>query len=464
MRAGNLAPSTGGRKIRADLDQILSFPSDDKISLARVVFLFHDLENLTASDNAAKANVSVVVEKLIENDLDFDKLRDLSFDVAALLYWPGYAQRLQERGGSRELRYKYVQAFRHLYEENKAYVSSIHFDRTVNEFVVKEFTPIETQFLRLAQLMTGYGRLEVRLLPFRRITESLLVASLLTACSGGGSGGPAPSVPGAVPTATGSSAGPTPGVSAAPATTPTATHAPGSPSASPIVSATPAVAPTASAVPTAAPSAAPSSVATNGPALTIAATSSRLAISPDIYGVTIFWNSSTPSDLVTFAKNIALPANRYGGDATTRYNWNVDSSNAGSDWYFMAGNGQSTVTPGASVDTVVNGNGVNGTKSIITVPIIDYVNAKAATNCSYQNPPVSNQVSVNGKPAYNPYVTLSGGVQCGSGSNASGYINDADPQATDVANSPSLQGPWIAHFRFEIRAGCERRRSDLRTR
>ena len=151
-------------QIRADLDQILSFPSDDKISLARVVFLFHDLENLTASDNAAKANVSVVVEKLIENDLDFDKLRDLSFDVAALLYWPGYAQRLQERGGSRELRYKYVQAFRHLYEENKAYVSSIHFDRTVNEFVVKEFTPIETQFLRLAQLMTGYGQ-HIRFIP-----------------------------------------------------------------------------------------------------------------------------------------------------------------------------------------------------------------------------------------------------------------------------------------------------------
>jgi hypothetical protein len=149
---------------------------------------------------------------------------------------------------------------------------------------------------------------------------------------------------------------------------------------------------------------------------------------------------------VTFAKNIALPANRYGGDATTRYNWNVDSSNAGSDWYFMAGNGKSIVTPGASVDAIVNGNMVNGTKSIITVPIIDYVNAKAATNCSYPNPPVPNQVPINGNPAYNPYVTLSGGVRCGSGSNSSGYISDTNPLATDVANSPTLQQAWIEHF------------------
>ena len=56
---------------------------------------------------------------------------------------------------------------------------------------------------------------------------------------------------------------------------------------------------------------------------------------------------------MTFAKAIGLPSNRYGGDGTTRYNWNVDSSNAGSDWYFMAGNGQTSVTPGASVDTIV---------------------------------------------------------------------------------------------------------------
>ena len=174
--------------------------------------------------------------------------------------------------------------------------------------------------------------------------------------------------------------------------------------------------------------------------------SGRKAISPDIYGVTIFWNSSTPSDLVTFAKNIGLPANRYGGDGTTRYNWNVDSSNAGSDWYFIGGNGQSSVTPGASVDTIVDGNRVNGTKSIVTVPIIDYINASATYNCSYPDPPVTNQVGINGNPAYDPYVHLANGDACGSGSNASGYISDSSPTATDIANTTSIQKSWVSHF------------------
>jgi hypothetical protein len=135
-----------------------------------------------------------------------------------------------------------------------------------------------------------------------------------------------------------------------------------------------------------------------------------------------------------------LPANRYGGDGTTRYNWNVDSSNAGSDFYFMAGNGQSSVTPGASVDTIVNGNRVNGTKSIITVPIIDYINKAFAWNCSYPNPPVTNQTG------YNPYIQLAGGVQCGTGSNSSGYITDSTPLATDIANTPAIQQAWVSHF------------------
>jgi hypothetical protein len=210
------------------------------------------------------------------------------------------------------------------------------------------------------------------------------------------------------------------------------------PSAQPTSSSSgsPSPTPPASSAPTVAPSSAP----TNGPALTINTAASRLAISPDIYGVTIFWSSSTPADLVTFAKNIGLPANRDGGDATTRYNWQVDSTNAGSDFYFMAGNGQSSVTPGASVDTIVNGNRVNGTKSIITIPIIDYINKSSVTNCSYPDPPVTNQTG------YNPYTHLANGAQCGSGSNSSGYITDSSPTATDIQNTTAIQGAWVSHF------------------
>jgi hypothetical protein len=267
----------------------------------------------------------------------------------------------------------------------------------------------------------------------RRLTRlGLLLAFVALACACGGGGSTSTSGP--LP------AGPTAPATASATATPTS-HASATPSASPH----PSTSPTATATPTASPSASPA--ATNGPALTINVATGRQAISNDIYGVTIFWTSSLSSTYNTFAAAIRLPANRYGGDATTRYNWQVDSSNAGSDWYFMAGNGQSSVTPGASVDYIVNVNKGLGTKSIITVPIIDYINKQAATNCSYPNPPVTNQVPFNGNPAYNPYVTLDGGaVQCGSGSNAAGYINDTTPTATDVANTPAIQQAWVTHM------------------
>ena len=68
-------------------------------------------------------------------------------------------------------------------------------------------------------------------------------------------------------------------------------------------------------------------------------------ISPDIYGVNVF---GADAGFQAFMKECRLPVNRQGGDATTRYNWKIDASNAGDDWFFMAGNGEGTHTPSAS--------------------------------------------------------------------------------------------------------------------
>jgi len=180
-----------------------------------------------------------------------------------------------------------------------------------------------------------------------------------------------------------------------------------------------------------------------GPALAVNAAAIGRHISRDIYGVTIFWNpgASNYAALRTFARQIRLPANRYGGDGTTRYNWNVDSSNAGSDWYFMAGNGQSNPVAGASVDTIVTNNIATHTKSIVTVPIIDYIDNTSPYHCSYPESVYPNQQS------YNPYVHPNGD-NCGNGvSAATGqYILDTNIPATDIPNSTSIQHSWAQHF------------------
>src|SRR5262249_51189325 len=63
-----------------------------------------------------------------------------------------------------------------------------------------------------------------------------------------------------------------------------------------------------------------------GPALSVDAGADRHAISPYIYGMNF-----ADEDL---ASELRLPVRRFGGNATTRYNWQNDTSNHASDWYF----------------------------------------------------------------------------------------------------------------------------------
>ena len=83
------------------------------------------------------------------------------------------------------------------------------------------------------------------------------------------------------------------------------------------------------------------------PTLSVDPTLSRQPISPQIYGIANYGLDSG------FAQEIQVPNIRWGGDGTTRYNWMVDSSNSGFDWYFIGGNGQATPVPGASADLMV---------------------------------------------------------------------------------------------------------------
>src|SRR5271155_1314347 len=111
------------------------------------------------------------------------------------------------------------------------------------------------------------------------------------------------------------------------------------------------------------------------PPASVDAAAAQHAISPNIYGIANYGLDAT------FAKEIQVPNIRWGGDATTRYNWQVDSSNAGFDWYFTGGNGQTTPVPSASADLMVST--YKPANALITIPIIPYVNNLSAWNCSF---------------------------------------------------------------------------------
>src|SRR5271156_6024294 len=176
-------------------------------------------------------------------------------------------------------------------------------------------------------------------------------------------------------------------------------------------------------------------VAQTTPVLTVDAAGNPHPINPDVYGIANYGLDAG------FAKEIQVPNIRWGGDGTTRYNWQVDSSNSGFDWYFMGGNGEATATPSASADLMINTyKTASNAHTLLTIPIIPYVNKSAAWSCSFP-------VSVYGaQQSTNPYVHPNGD-NCGNSITTAGVqLTDSNIYANHIDNTVALQQGWLQHF------------------
>jgi hypothetical protein len=181
-----------------------------------------------------------------------------------------------------------------------------------------------------------------------------------------------------------------------------------------------------------------------GPVLEVNVAAERHPISPDIYGM-----NDNPYD-AGLAKEIALPVSRWGGDATTRYNWQVDASNAGDDWFFMAGSGQTRVTPSGSADAFVRKAKAAGAKALLTIPVIDYINKVARWDCTFPVARFGPQQKVN------PYVhpVIDGKpTDAGNGRKPDGTPIIPDQAAilrVHIPNSPAHQQAWIRRLKQQF--------------
>jgi hypothetical protein len=116
-----------------------------------------------------------------------------------------------------------------------------------------------------------------------------------------------------------------------------------------------------------------------GPTLVVRAAQDRHRISPDIYGVNQYASDPALFDVAP------VSVQRFGGNATSRYNWLVDASNSGADFFFIGGSGvdPEAVVPGRTVDSMIAFDEQHGAKSIVTIPLLGVVNAFSQYNCSY---------------------------------------------------------------------------------
>lgn len=176
--------------------------------------------------------------------------------------------------------------------------------------------------------------------------------------------------------------------------------------------------------------------ASTGPALTVDVAADRHPISPYVYGMNFAEES--------LAQELHLPVNRRGGNSTTRYNWQLDVYNVGSDWYFEnipAENYTLDQLPnGSTADRFVEQNVRTETDTIMTMPLIGWTPKQRLDShpydCGFKVSAYGDQQSTD---PYDP--------DCGNGLDPDGNnLTGNDPTDTSVAITPAFVNDWIGHL------------------
>ncbi len=178
-------------------------------------------------------------------------------------------------------------------------------------------------------------------------------------------------------------------------------------------------------------------------ALNIDAQADVHPISPDIYGI----NYADEA----LAAELNLPVRRWGGNSTSRYNWQSDLSNTGSDWYFEnipQGGNANTLPNGSAADLFVEQDRRTGTKTILTMPLIGWVAKSDSPRdhpyaCGFKVSVYGPQIAPNAwTAAVDPWDT-----DCGSGVVAGGnFITTNNPLDTSMAIGPAFVAQWVSHL------------------
>ncbi len=119
-----------------------------------------------------------------------------------------------------------------------------------------------------------------------------------------------------------------------------------------------------------------------GPALLVDAAEAVHSINPLIYGMNSWRLSDPQHQAATVAEEVLLPLDRWGGDGYTRYNYKLDVSNLGDDWFFEIAPNTNTKYPDVSeFNSQAIGDRAVGAKTLLSVPVMGWV-AKSRTRGS----------------------------------------------------------------------------------
>lgn len=161
--------------------------------------------------------------------------------------------------------------------------------------------------------------------------------------------------------------------------------------------------------------------------------SPRKPINNDIYGIN--YDESHPTD-----SRLSFPVQRWGGNQTTRYNWESDIANRASDWFFMNypyDNDRPGELPnGSTSDRFVDQTRQSGGKVLLTVPTIGWTPKDREIRYGYS------------QQKYGPQAGWNRDLpDAGNGVRPNGkWITDNDPSDTSKPVGVDFATRWLQHI------------------
>jgi hypothetical protein len=168
-----------------------------------------------------------------------------------------------------------------------------------------------------------------------------------------------------------------------------------------------------------------------GPALTVNVAANRRPISPNIYGMNF-----APAAL---ADELDLPVNRWGGNATSRYNWQTDISNHASDWYFenIKESDATNLPADSAAIRFIEQNRNTNTDTLLTLPMMGYVSSSNSAACGFS-------IAKYGAQTGNDWQWR---PDCGNGTLLGGApVAGNDPLDTSIVITQSFVADWVNYL------------------
>lgn len=162
------------------------------------------------------------------------------------------------------------------------------------------------------------------------------------------------------------------------------------------------------------------------------AAASRRAINPEVYGVA-FASTAELSAL-------NAPLNRSGGNATTRYNWQINASSRAQDWYFES-IGSANTAQGGDGDDFVSQTKAAGAEPMLTIPTMGWVAKLGPGRSKLASFSIAKYGAQTGSDSQ-WFPDAGNGVSQSTGNEITGN----DPNDANQPADSAFQAGWVRHL------------------